>query len=84
MAVRAARINWGEGENLVKLTAAVNEWIGKSGRFLSEDNMEMKRFCFIVGIPKSTFKKYVCADVTKRRTLGASVGPTAAVDADAA
>ena len=78
------RVNWSSGEPLIRLTAAVQDWLGKKGQYLLEDFFSvsyhgMKRYCFCVAIPFETFRKYVCEDEGKRRVLGRGVGPSRGV-----
>ena len=61
---------------------AVDEYRNKEGRWLSEPDMTISRFCGLVEIPEFTFRKYVGGSEDKRRVLGASVGPPALLDAD--
>ena len=82
----STRENYSEGTAHENLKLAIHEWDMKAGRYhaeLSHDKMTMTRFSQIVGIPVETFRKYVGADLGKRRRLGGHVGPsTAVLDAD--
>ena len=60
---------------LEHLTNAVNNWLNKTGEFLSEDPaLPIKDYCALVNISWKTFRKYVCSDVGKRRCIGAVAG----------
>ena len=76
------RINWSTGEMFEWMQRAVDEYRNKEGRWLSEPDMTISRFCGLVEIPEFTFRKYVGGSEDKRRVLGASVGPPALLDAD--
>lgn len=76
---KTTRTNWGKGENLKKMTAAVEGWDNNSEQ-KREAEGDIKRYAALVEIPLDTFKKYVCADKSKRRKLGASAGKLSLVD----
>ena len=73
---KTTRTNWGKGENLKKMTAAVEGWDNNSEQ-KREAEGDIKRYAALVEIPLDTFKKYACADKSKRRKLGTSVGDEA-------
>jgi hypothetical protein len=74
--VKKARANYGSGEGLEKLTAAVTEWNAGTGRALDSNGEKrgLVQFSNVVGIPLDTFRKYVHPDPEKRREVGKSVG----------
>jgi hypothetical protein len=60
---------------LEHLKNTVNNWLNKTGEFLSEDPaLPIKDYCALVNISWETFRKYVCSDVGKRRCIGAVAG----------
>ena len=68
------RINYSSGEPLERLTKAVHDWDNKTGTYCEEQNMRLKRFAQLVGIPLKTFASYVREDKATRRVLGRGVG----------
>tara|TARA_B100000674_G_scaffold53087_1_gene36817 strand:+ start:409 stop:1284 length:876 start_codon:yes stop_codon:yes gene_type:complete len=76
---KTTRTNWGSGENLKRMRAAVEGWDNNSEQ-KREAEGDIKRYAALVEIPLDTFKKYVCADKSKRRKLGASAGKLSLVD----
>ena len=58
------------------MTAAVEGWDNNSEQ-KREAEGDIKRYAALVEIPLDTFKKYACADKSKRRKLGTSVGDEA-------
>ena len=80
---QARRVNYSQGDALVGLTKAVEDWLGKKGDIIEADEtISCKHYCARVGIPEQTFRKYVCDDVEKRRMLGTGVGISKVIDAD--
>lgn len=47
--------NYSSGDLLIKLTAAVEDWLGKKGQYLLKEKMEMRRYCSLVGVPYEMF-----------------------------
>jgi hypothetical protein len=75
--VKSRRTVWGAGDNLVKLTGAVQKWDATVAEDLErpeEHCKRMQRYSLEVSIPFETFRKYACADKNKRRALGKTVG----------
>ena len=69
------RINWGEGDALLRMQTAVNNWDAKSGTILQDaKEMPLKDYAARVGIPYPTLQKYCNRDEGKRTVLGSSVG----------
>ena len=66
------------------LRKAVEEWENKSGSALDCDGEEvsMKVYSNLVGIPYESFRKYVSKDTLKRRNLGVAPGRKPLLDAD--
>ena len=63
------KTNWSSGVNLDLMARAVSEWyevVAKGGKHIL-----MTAFAKLRGIEPGTFKKYACADKTKRREFGA-------------
>ena len=58
---------YSSGDNLERLSEAVNAWDSKTGMFLEEPGMTKKRLSEIAGIPYATFKQYTCDDKGKRK-----------------
>ena len=59
------RVNYSSGERLIRLTAAVEDWLGKKGQYLLEDfssRVGMRRYYSLVNVSWETFCKYVCED----------------------
>jgi hypothetical protein len=72
------RENYSSGEPLERMGKAVSDWLGKAGKYLEvKPAGDMKAFCLRVEIPQETFRKYVCADESKRRNVGSGVGNSA-------
>ena len=67
------RTNYSSGNGLLRMTAAVENWLGKKGDVYTP-GMEMKRYCELVEIPVETLRKYVVPDTLKRRKLRSGVG----------
>ena len=67
---------------LERMQRAVGEYLNKEGRWLSEPDMTVSRFCVLVEIPEQTFRKYICEDKEKRRVVDASAGRAALIDKD--
>ena len=65
------RTNYSSGNGLLRMTAAVENWLGKKGDVYTP-GMEMKRYCELVEIPVETLRKYVVPDTLKRRKPGRS------------
>ena len=75
LGVTLQRINWGKGERLQLLTAAVRDWDAKTGTILEgEQTIPLKRYAALVNIPYTTLLKYTNPELDKRATLGTSVG----------
>ena len=68
------RTNYSSGNGLLRMTAAVENWLGKKGDVYTP-GMEMKRYCELVEIPVETLRKYVVPDTLKRRKPGRSYSP---------
>ena len=67
-----------------KLTAAVNNWLHKTGPHLGSDpKMSLKYYAARCEVPFNTLRKFVCNDENKRRKLGACAGKAKLVNADA-
>ena len=61
--VKEKRTNWAAGENLEKLTGAVNNWLNKTGELLlAEPTMALHTYAARVGIPNSTMHDYCKSD----------------------
>ena len=82
--VKAQRVNYGVGQSLSLLRTSVQTWdrkLAEDPESLGPPCKRMERYSLEVGIPFSTFKKYACADLSKRRKLGTQVGrPQAILD----
>ena len=76
---KTTRTNWGSGENLKRMRAAVEGWDNNSEQ-KREAEGDMKRYAALVDIPYKTFQKYAKTDKSKRRKLGGSVGRPSLVD----
>lgn len=73
------RVNWSKGENLAKLTKAVDDWFAEDGKLSKE--VTLHQYAKQLGIPKATLGKYVHPDPAKRQRLGAHAGQPSLVDA---
>ena len=73
---KKSRVGYAEGEEYDRLSKAIYDWDNDTGDKLDPNGepLSMRAFCIEVGIPKKTFEKYVCADVSKRRKLGRRAG----------
>ena len=79
---KLTRINWSKGENLAKLTLAVEEWKSGSGRAAPREHLgdpeprkpSLGEFAALVEIPKGTLANYVTSTQGMARSLGASSG----------
>lgn len=76
---KTTRTDWGKGENLKRMRAAVEGWDNNSEQ-KREAEGDMKRYAALVEIPYKTFQKYARTDKSKRRKLGGSVGRPSLVD----
>ena len=82
---KLTRINWPKGENLAKLTLAVEEWKNGSGRAAPREHLgdpeprkpSLGEFAALVEIPKGTLANYVTSTEGMARSLGASSGQAA-------
>ena len=71
--VKLERINWGVGEDLERMTKAVDDWDAKSGPFLENyKSMSLRDYAAAVNIPHQTLARYTCKDVGKRQKLSSS------------
>jgi hypothetical protein len=70
------RTNWSKGENLLKIASAVKDWEDETGEALDSNGEKLRLAVYsnVVGIPYSTFKKFVAAKQETRREVGKSVG----------
>ena len=68
------RANWGTGDALVCLTKAVEDWDAKTGPYLEDKTLSLRKYAACVDIPFQTLGSYVCNDLGKRKVLGTSVG----------
>jgi len=71
-----ARVNWGKGDGLKRMTDAVKDWEEQTEQFLDlpEGSRSLENYAAHVGIPHSTLHMYVTKNRSKRRALGSSVG----------
>mmetsp|Transcript_23801 Transcript_23801/g.54147 ORF Transcript_23801/g.54147 Transcript_23801/m.54147 type:complete len:246 (-) Transcript_23801:80-817(-) len=77
------RIDWSTGEPLKRLTVAVNNWLERKGDIITADSsISLKHYASRVDISHETLRKYVCADVGKRRVLGACAGSLPVISVD--
>jgi hypothetical protein len=83
VAVPRKRINWSKGDNLEKLSRAVNDWLHKDGALLTENpDMSLWEFSRRVAIPIATLHKYVNPDQSRRQALGSSAGHPSLVNGE--
>ena len=72
---RTKHTDWSKPEHLERLTIAVDDWLNKTGEWLSlTPGMSLHMYCGCVGISKSTLHGYVHPDSTKRTQLGSHKG----------
>lgn len=77
------RTNWSKGDDLKRLTTAVDNWLQKQGELLSADpNMSLHTYAKRVNIPKATLGHYIHPDPSKRRRLGSQAGQPSLVDSE--
>lgn len=59
LGVKLARVNWGHGEPLKRLTEAVNDWDAKTGAILAEKpDMNLSQYAKRIDIPYNTLHNY--------------------------
>ena len=62
---------------------AVNNWLERKGDIITADSaISLKHYASRVDISHETLRKYVCADVGKRRVLGACAGSLPVISVD--
>ena len=67
--------DWSKPENLERLTVAVDDWLNRTGEWLSlTPGMSLHMYCRCVGVSKSTLHGYVHPDTSKRTPLGSHKG----------
>jgi hypothetical protein len=72
-AVKATRVNWSKDDAKQKLENAVSDWEDECSKALDSNGESLKlvqEYSNVVGIPYNALKKYVSADVSKRRVIG--------------
>lgn len=82
--LKKTRINWSKGEAHERLVNAVSDWDNNTGDKMNDNGepLPIAEFCFLVGIPRSTFEKYIRNNKSKRREIGKGAGRPALLPKD--